>query len=118
MPSGCQYSSDLRPYCPRQRGDYLSTPEKAAVTSYFRHISESFLPTYTTIFIAVGLTNGAVSVSSFVLAMLPMVAALFVTGYLVYLRKIPKDTGMVPDHPKPYYWSCWRRAPGVLRSPS
>lgn len=51
-------------------GDYLSTPEKAAVTSYFRHISESFLPTYTTIFIAVGLTNGAVSVSSFVLAML------------------------------------------------
>ena len=100
-------------------GDYLSTPEKAAVTSYFRHISESFLPTYTTIFIAVGLTNGAVSVSSFVLAMLPMVAALFVTGYLVYLRKIPKDTGMVPDHPKPYYWkllaqSAWSIALAIL----
>ena len=100
-------------------GDYLSTPEKAAVTSYFRHISESFLPTYTTIFIAVGLTNGAVSVSSFVLAMLPMVAALFVTGYLVYLRKIPKDTGMVPDHPKAYYWkllaqSAWSIALAIL----
>lgn len=100
-------------------GDYLSTPEKAAVTSYFRHISESFLPTYTTIFIAVGLTNGAVSVSSFVLAMLPMVAALFVTGYLVYLRKIPKDTGMVPDHPKTYYWkllaqSAWSIALAIL----
>ena len=85
-------------------GDYLSTPEKAAVTSYFRHISESFLPTYTTIFIAVGLTNGAVTVSSFVLAMLPMVAALFITGYVVYLRRIPKDTDLIPDKPKSYYW--------------
>ena len=85
-------------------GDYLTTPEKAAVTSYFRHISESFLPTYTTIFIAVGLTNGAVTVSSFVLAMLPMVGALFLTGFLVYLRKVPKDTGMIPENPKSYYW--------------
>lgn len=85
-------------------GDYLSTPEKAAVTSYFRHISESFLPTYTTIFIAVGLTNGAVTVSSFVLAMLPMVVALFITGYVVYLRRIPKDTDLIPDKPKSYYW--------------
>lgn len=85
-------------------GDYLNTPEKAAITSYFRHISESFLPTYTTIFIAVGLTGGAVTVSNFVLAMLPMVAALFITGYLIYLRRIPKDTGMVPDQPKAYYW--------------
>ncbi|MEA4955114.1 MAG: DUF401 family protein [Pseudoflavonifractor sp.] len=85
-------------------GDELTTPEKAAVTSYFRHISESFLPTYTTIFIAVGLTNGAVSVSNFVLAMLPMVVALFIAGYVVYLRRIPKDTGMVPDQSKSYYW--------------
>jgi len=84
--------------------DYLTTPEKAAVTSYFRHISESFLPTYTTIFIAVGLTNGAVTVSSFVLAMLPMVGALFLTGFLVYLRKVPKDTGMIPENSKGHYW--------------
>lgn len=85
-------------------GENLSDPEKAAVTSYFRHISESFLPTYTTIFIAVGLTNGAVNVSSFVLAMLPMVVALFITGYVVYLRRIPKETDMIPDQPKKYYW--------------
>lgn len=48
-----------------------------------------------------------------------MVAALFVTGYLVYLRKIPKDTGMVPDHPKAYYWkllaqSAWSIALAIL----
>ena len=84
-------------------GDELDTTEKAAITSYFRHISESFLPTYTSIFIAIGLSGGAVSVSSFVLAMLPRVAALFLTGYLVYLRRIPRDTGMVPDRSKGEY---------------
>ena len=85
-------------------GDSLTKPEQAAVTSYFRHISESFLPTYTTIFIAVSLTNGAVSVSSFLLAMVPMVIALYVTGYLVYLRRVPKETGLVSDPPKSYFW--------------
>lgn len=84
-------------------GDSLSMPEQAAVTSYFRHISESFLPTYTTIFIAVGLTGGAVTVSGFVIAMLPMVLALFIAGYVVYLRRVPKDTGMVPDQSKAEY---------------
>lgn len=100
-------------------GDYLSTEEKAAVTSFFRHVSESFLPTYTGIFIAIGLTNGAVTASSFVLGMLPMVAALFLTGYLVYLRKIPKDTGMVSDQSKGYYWklllqSAWAIALAIF----
>lgn len=84
-------------------GDYLETDEKAAVTSYFRHISECFLPTYTTIFIAIGLTNGAVSVSGFLLGMIPMVIALFATGYIVYLRKVPKDTGMKAEYSKGYY---------------
>lgn len=85
-------------------GDYLSILEKATVTSYFRHISESLLPTYIITFAAVSLTNGTVSVSSPVLIVLPIVAALFATDYLVYLRKAPKDIGMVPDHPKPYHW--------------
>ena len=85
-------------------GDYLKTSEKAAVTAFFRHISELFLPTYTTIFIAISLTGGAVKVSTFVLAMLPMMLALFAAGWIVYLRKIPRDTGMTPDKPKAYYW--------------
>ena len=91
-------------------GDELTTPEKAAITSYFRHISESFLPTYTNIFIAVGLTQGMVSISDFVIAMLPMVAALFLTGYLVYLRRIPRDTGMMAEYPKSYYWKLLARS--------
>lgn len=54
----------------------LSVPEQACITSYFRHISEAFVPTYTSIFIALGITEGRVSAGTFILAMLPMVAAL------------------------------------------
>lgn len=92
------------PIVRKSAGEALSIPEKAACTSYFRHISESFLPTYTTIFIAVTLTNGTVTVSDFMTAMLPMVVALFISGYVVYLRRIPKDTGTVPDKTRGYYW--------------
>lgn len=82
----------------------LSVPEQACITSYFRHISEAFVPTYTSIFIALGITEGRVSAGTFILAMLPMVAALFAVGWIFYLRRVPKDTGMVPDQPKGYYW--------------
>ena len=84
-------------------GDHLSTNEKAACTTFFRHISEAFLPTYTGIFIAITLTGGRVTAAGFVTAMLPMVAVLFLAGWIVYLRRIPKDSGMVPDQPKSYY---------------
>lgn len=84
-------------------GDSLPTNEKAACTSYFRHISEAFLPTYTNIFIAISLTQGKINAGTFVLAMLPVVAVLFASGWMVYLRKVPKDTGMVIDQPKSVY---------------
>ena len=71
-------------------GNYLSAEDKAFVTSFFRHIPESFVPTFSAILI--GITLSGVSISSFVLAMLPMVAALFLLGYMFYLRKIPKET--------------------------
>lgn len=84
-------------------GDNLSTNEKAACTSFFRHISEAFLPTYTNIFIAISLTQGKITAASFVIAMLPVVLVLFASGWLVYLRKVPKDTGMVIDQSKSHY---------------
>lgn len=74
-------------------GDYISKEEKAFVTSYFRHISEAFLPTYATIILALNLTG--IDMTLFVLAMLPMVVILFLLGYLFYVRKIPKETGLV-----------------------
>ena len=85
-------------------GDSLSTEETAATTSYFRHISEAFLPTYSGILVAITLTNGLVTPSSFVIGMLPVVVCLFISGYVIYLRRIPKETGMVIDEPKSFYW--------------
>ncbi len=72
-------------------GDYLSTEEKTFVTSYYRHIPESFLPTYSSILIAISLSG--VKLSSFILGMLPMIALLFSLGFVFYLRKVPKNSG-------------------------
>lgn len=75
--------------------DYLSDEDMTCVTSFYRHIPESFLPTYSSILIA--LTISGVGAGAFVLAMLPLVAALFFIGYLFYLRKVPKATGQIPE---------------------
>ena len=72
-------------------GDYISKEDKTFVASYFRHIPESFLPTYSSIILACQLTG--VQMGAFVLGMVPMVACLMLLGYLFYLRKVPKETG-------------------------
>lgn len=71
-------------------GDYLTREEQTFVTSYYRHISEAFLPTYSSILLALDLSG--VDMTKFVVGMLPMVAILFVLGYIFYVRKIPKST--------------------------
>lgn len=78
--------------------DYLSKEEKTFVTSYFRHISESFLPTYSSILLALSLSQ--VDMTSFVVAMMPMVVVLFLLGYFFYIRKIPKETGLTESSKK------------------
>ncbi len=79
-------------------GDYISKEEKTFITSYFRHISESFLPTYSTILLALNLSG--VDMTAFVIAMLPMVIVLFLLGYSIYVKKIPKDTGVKESNDK------------------
>lgn len=79
-------------------GDYLDMDEKTVVTSYFRHISEAFLPTYSSILLALQLSG--IDMTAFVLAMLPMVLVLFIIGYVLYVRKIPKETGDEPSKDK------------------
>ena len=69
-------------------GEYLDKDETTFATSYFRHISEAFVPTYSSIILALSLTG--ISMSGFVLAMIPLVFALFLIGYFIYIRKIPK----------------------------
>ncbi len=84
----------------RSVGDYLSTEEKAFVTSFYRHIPESFLPTFSSIVIAINLTAGAVTIGSFMIGMVPMVIALAILVYIFYLRRIPKETMMPPSDNK------------------
>lgn len=69
-------------------GKDLDIEEKTFVASYYRHISESFSPTYNAILLALSIT--AVSTGEFVLCMLPMVAVLLALGYIFYLRKLSK----------------------------
>ncbi|MCB8565528.1 DUF401 family protein [Fusobacterium ulcerans] len=73
-------------------GDYLTREEQTFVTSYYRHISEAFLPTYSSILLALDLSG--VDMTKFVVGMLPMVAILFILGYVFYVRKIPKSNGI------------------------
>lgn len=76
-------------------GEYLSVEDRAFVASYFRHISESFMPTYA--YILFGCQLSGVAVNRFVLGMLPMVAVLILLGYGFKLRKLPRETGLPPS---------------------
>lgn len=57
--------------------DYLSNEDMTAVTSFYRHIPECFLPTYSSILIALAVSG--IGAGEFVVAMLPLVAALFLS---------------------------------------
>ena len=69
----------------------LNRDEKTFVASYYRHIPESFLPTYPSVLLMAELSG--VPLSGFVGGMLPLVAVLYGLGYVFYLRKVPKATG-------------------------
>lgn len=97
--------------------DYLSAEDKTFVASYFRHISESFLPTYSSIIIACQLVN--IEMGAFVVGMFPMVVLLIAVGYFFYLRKIPKETGMEPSDDKKkdaknLFFSLWSIAAVII----
>ncbi len=71
--------------------DYLNAEERTLITTYFRHIPESFVPTYASIIIGVELSG--VPLSWFILGMLPLVVILAFLGYFFLLRTLPVDTG-------------------------
>ena len=86
----CYFSTDkdLKRYCKdcdfvfHFAGVVKAKEDKTFVASYFRHIPESFLPTYSSIILACQLTG--VQMGAFVLGMVPMVACLMLLGYLFY----------------------------------
>ncbi|MBR4742790.1 MAG: DUF401 family protein [Oscillospiraceae bacterium] len=67
---------------------------QAFMTTFFRHIPEGILPTYLSIILLCNL--GGVSIPAFVICQLPMAVLFFALGYLLYARKIPKETGLPP----------------------
>ena len=90
-------------------GDSLTNEEKATCATYFRHIPESFVPTFTVILLGCSLSG--ISISQFLLAFFPMVIALFVLGFFFYLRKIPKHnaelSGKKSEHLLNLFKSLW-----------
>lgn len=80
-------------------GNDITVEEKTFIASYFRHIPESFLPTYSSVLLALNLSG--IDMTAFVLGMLPMVVVLFYLGYFFYIRKIPKAAGLSKSEDKP-----------------
>ncbi|MBQ2096264.1 MAG: DUF401 family protein [Firmicutes bacterium] len=71
---------------------------QAFITTFFRHIPESILPTYVSIILMCSLSG--VALSAFVLLQIHMTALCFLLGYLLYARRIPKETGLPPCESK------------------
>ena len=72
--------------------DSLSNEDKNFITSYFRHIPESFAPTYGAVVIGCELTK--IPVGSFILYMLPVAALAVALGHCMFMRRVPGETGL------------------------
>jgi len=70
---------------------YLDSKEQALVTSWFRHIPESTLPTYAGVLLMANLAN--VPLNRFMPGMLIPILILVLLGYFPYLRRLPRDPG-------------------------
>lgn len=66
---------------------YLDAREQAFVSSWFRHIPESMLPTYTAVLLMLSLSG--VETAKFMVGMIVPVLFLGALGYFVYLRRVP-----------------------------
>lgn len=66
---------------------YLDAKEQAFVSSWFRHIPESMLPTYTAVLLMLSLSG--VETAKFMVGMIVPVLFLGALGYFVYLRRVP-----------------------------
>ena len=68
--------------------EWLTPAQKATAASFFRHISEAFLPTYPAILTALTLTG--IAAGPYVLAMLPLMILMVLIGcFFLYRGRIP-----------------------------
>lgn len=76
----------------------LTNQQQAFVTSFYRHISEAFLPTYSYILLAVQLAP--ITMSQFQIFMIPVIILLFLIPKLLYVNKIKNEKNKHNDSPK------------------
>lgn len=69
---------------------YLDNKEQAFVTSWFRHIPESTLPTYTSVLLMCNISG--VPIANFMVGMIVPMVLMFLLAYFPYIRKIPKKS--------------------------
>lgn len=86
---------------------YLDREEQAVVTTWFRHIPESSLPTYAGVLLMSDLAG--VPLPLFMAGMVVPVICLALLGYLRFLRRLPADPGT------PRSGDRWGDALGLLR---
>lgn len=67
---------------------YLTKKEQAFITTWFRHIPESTLPTYAGVLLMANLSG--VPLPTFMLFMVVPMIVLYLIAYIPYLRKVPK----------------------------
>ncbi len=70
---------------------YLDRKEQAFVASWFRHIPESTLPTYSGVLLMSTLSG--VPLPKFMLGMIVPLVVLVLLGYYPYIGRLPKETG-------------------------
>ena len=78
-----------------QTAGYLNDDIRAAMTSWFKHTPESFLPTYTNTILFCSLSG--IAISTLTTAALPMGVASIAIMYFMYLVKIPKTPLSEPE---------------------
>ena len=82
-------------------GEYLDKYEQAFVTSWYRHIPESFMPTYSFILLFATLAN--VPITQFIACMIVPVILFILVGYYPYITKLPKaSSDLVPSEKGKY----------------
>lgn len=77
---------------------YLKPKEQAFVTSWFRHIPESTLPTYASVLLMANLSG--IQLPQFMTGMIVPILVLALLGYWPYLHRLPNDPGTPPSENK------------------
>ena len=74
---------------------YLERKDQAVLTSWFRHIPESTLPTYAGVLLMAQLSK--VPMGEYLLGMIVPNITMIALGWFFFLRKLPKDPGTAPS---------------------